>query len=516
MLSYILLLLPSTALAADGYSADIELVHHGFSDRSQFGVDNPRMDDPGTWRLGLFSMYEKDPLILYEFGNEIGPIVTNRQHFGVGFAYDVNSRLGVRAVLPGAFSFGSEIPELSGDGAAVGDLGVGGRVVVFENNAFALAIKGDLSVPTGTKLAWIGEDGVRFTGGLLAEYAYGPFAISGDLGLTGRGALETPEDYTLGSELAAGAGLRYDLRPGRTALVVDFISRNGFTNFFKGGAENPSEIMGGIIVRPSDSIRVDLGAGSGISDGYGTTAYRVLAGITYIHKTPEPVIPPAPVVVVKPKPPPAVNIEQILEVKEEQAWKEGELARIVDAQIVIREPIQFEFNTAKILPESIPTLEFVSKLMNENAQIGYVTVEGHASEEGSYEYNYDLAERRSRAVWQELILARVHPDRVAYRGMGEVQPKSSGIEESELAINRRVEFHIVRQFSAMDDLPTYETKIRLPWNGESYTVKQPDYNPEFGKSEEDLRKELELKTYDPTQFRLKEDEKAPEDTKEGK
>ena len=47
-------------------------------------------------------------------------------------------------------------------------------------------------------------------------------------------------------------------------------------------------------------------------------------------------------------------------------WKEGELARVEEEAIVIRDPIQFEFNTANILRPSIPTLQFVEKLMNQN------------------------------------------------------------------------------------------------------------------------------------------------------
>ena len=40
---------------------------------------------------------------------------------------------------------------------------------------------------------------------------------------------------------------------------------------------------------------------------------------------------------------------------------------------------------------SIPTLQFVAKLMNQNARLGHVVIEGHASEEGTFVYNYDLS-----------------------------------------------------------------------------------------------------------------------------
>ena len=88
---------------------------------------------------------------------------------------------------------------------------------------------------------------------------------------------------------------------------------------------------------------------------------------------------------------------------------------------------------------------FVAKLINEDIQIGHLVIEGHASEEGSYGYNYDLSNLRARAIYRALVEAGVHPDRLSHRGYGEAIPIKSGEDEASLALNRRVEFHIVRQ-----------------------------------------------------------------------
>ena len=467
-----------------------------------FGVDSPVMDIAGTWRVGLFTQYERDPLLLYEFGQEAGTIVTNRQALNLGFSYDVNERVGLMLTLPGGYQWDSEVPELSGDGVLVGDVGVAGRAQIIEVGLLTLGIKAGFSAPTGTDDAYISESALRFGGGVLSEVAAGPVAWLADAGLTARPTVETTEDFTLGSELTIGTGLRYDIRPGRFAAQVNYITHNGFTAFFEQqSAENPAEVVGGIQIRPQDKWRIDIGGGKGIADGYGTTAYRVMLGLMYIQR---PVIeppPPPPIIPDPPPPPPAVNIEEILEQKEEEAWAEGELARIVDEQIVIRDPIQFEFNTNNILPESIPTLEYVADLMNENGQIGFVTIEGHASAEGSDLYNYDLSERRARSIWEALIRAQVHPDRISYRSMGESQPKVEGEDEESLALNRRVEFHIVHQFGQLDDLPEYDTRVRAPWDGTWIEVQQPEFNHDLGKTDEQLEKEREAATYDPDQFK---------------
>ena len=138
-----------------------------------------------------------------------------------------------------------------------------------------------------------------------------------------------------------------------------------------------------------------------------------------------------------------------------------------------RDPIQFEFNAANILPESLPTLEAVANLLNGNGSIGHLLVEGHASEEGDYKYNYELSIRRAKAIFEQLILNGTHPSRMSYRGMGEVVPNQEGSTEESLATNRRVEFKIIRQYTPDEKRPDLNTDIKLPWNGDEAVVEQP-------------------------------------------
>ena len=173
-------------------------------------------------------------------------------------------------------------------------------------------------------------------------------------------------------------------------------------------------------------------------------------------------------------------------IDDEPVWEEKQLARITGKQIEIRDPIQFDFDTANILPESFPTFDAIAALLNENPQIISIVIEGHASEEGTYEYNFDLSNRRAGAVFQALIKAGVHPSRLAYRGMGEVVPVAGGTDETSLAANRRVEFHIVRQLQPDEALPGYEQQILLPWSGEPIEIElkeRPDLVVEEGTKE---------------------------------
>ena len=474
----ILLATASTDAAAQGYSTDIELVRPTFSHKGLPGIDTPLFAAQPTMRLGLLHQYERDPLILYQFGEELGgegngAVVKHRNAVALGISYDFSPAVGARVILPMALHSGSAIPELAADGFGLEDMSVGVRFRGFQVGGFALGARADFTAPIGAKESFHGEDGLRTGAGLLASFETGPITILFDSNVMTRSTTELAEDWTNGTQLAVNAGVRYWVLPDRVAVWVSEVSRGQFNNFYKGGAENAVELLGGVQYQPVNYMTFHMGGGTALADGTGGTAQRIMLGAKFV-----PIPPPRPDFVVDveeelpTEPPPDVAIEEILTV--EKKWKEGELARVEDEAIVIRDPIQFEYNTANILTESLPTLQFVAKLMNQNARLGHVVIEGHASEEGTYIYNYDLSIRRARSIWEEIITAGVHPARLSYRGMGEVVPRKQGSDEAALAKNRRVDFHIIHRYSELDVLPEYPNSIRLPWSGQPAEVKTPE------------------------------------------
>ena len=154
-------------------------------------------------------------------------------------------------------------------------------------------------------------------------------------------------------------------------------------------------------------------------------------------------------------------------------WRETELARVEQDQIVIRDPIQFEFAKDVILPVSFPTMTFMGQLLGEHPEIVHLVIEGHASDEGSFFYNYDLAKKRADAIWRALIEAGVSPTRISTRSMGEVEPRNVGLDEASLAENRRVEFHIVKRLAPGERPPVYKLEILEPWTGDPATLPAP-------------------------------------------
>jgi OOP family OmpA-OmpF porin len=459
------------AARAEGASADIELIHPTWSEGSMPGIDSARFAEPGTIRGGLFFQFTKDPLILYERGTEYGSVVANRTTLVGGASWDIVERFGLRASMPLGLQWGSETPEFTRDGPVLGDLFVGGRLGLVTRDTVAVALRADVGIPSGTRAAWMGEARFRGIVGPTTMVSIKDIDLLADLSFTARPPVVTDKNFTLGSEFVASLGARYNIAPNQASVGIGYLQRNGLDYFFQRGAENPSELISTITYRPEPALQLEGGVGKGLAEGYGTSAFRTFVSLTWIRPPKANDPPPSLDLVRIPPPPEQVEVEPII--PEEPVWEERELARIDGERIVIRDPIEFEFATPNILPASLPTLQYVADLLNENWQIAHLVIEGHASEEGSFVYNYDLSIRRSRAIWEALIRAGVHPDRMSYRGMGEVVPRSEGGDEASLASNRRVEFEIVRQYRPDETPEQLRENVRLPWTGEPANVGTP-------------------------------------------
>jgi outer membrane protein OmpA-like peptidoglycan-associated protein len=468
--------LPS-ASATD--ALDIEVARPTFSPDALPGLESTAFNRTGTYRIGVQLQYDRDPLLLYQFRKEVGAVVANRDTLYLGVAWQASKRIGFRVVLPGAFQWGSEVPTLSGDGAGLGDASVGIRVRALDTSVFDLEADADVYAPTSTPDGYFGERNVRLNAGVATTVAAGRSSIGVGLHTMLRPAVDSEYDFILGSELTANIGLRYEVWRDHAALQTALLARAGYDHFLAAPAENPLIWMSGLSLLPRRDLQVDLLIGRGLTAGYGTSQLRATAALTYIHR---PAQRSAPAVVAKaPTEVVPEDVEFTVEPEPEPkapAWAEGELARVEAQQIVIRDPIQFELGTDNILPESEPTLRAIAKILDDNPQILDMVVEGHASEEGSFIYNYSLSLTRALAINRRLVEVGVHPARLSCRGMGETQPIASVTPdmtpeqaEAALAQNRRVIFHIVRQLQPGEPWPEYGTTVKVPWTGDEHAVK---------------------------------------------
>lgn len=103
--------------------------------------------------------------------------------------------------------------------------------------------------------------------------------------------------------------------------------------------------------------------------------------------------------------------------------------------------ILFDFNVYDLSPESREVLDGFAKCLQEN-QAWRLTVEGHADERGTTQYNLDLGEKRARAVAEYLSRLGVPKSRVRTVSYGEERPLVNRSDEDAWSSNRRGELVI--------------------------------------------------------------------------
>lgn len=100
--------------------------------------------------------------------------------------------------------------------------------------------------------------------------------------------------------------------------------------------------------------------------------------------------------------------------------------------------IYFEYDSSDIPPEYRGTIEAHAAFLSSNPDVN-VTLEGHADERGSREYNLALGERRAEAVKRQLTLLGASPAQIITVSYGEERPAIEGHDEAAWSQNRRVE-----------------------------------------------------------------------------
>lgn len=100
--------------------------------------------------------------------------------------------------------------------------------------------------------------------------------------------------------------------------------------------------------------------------------------------------------------------------------------------------VYFEFDSASLTEEGRRIVDAHVAHLTANSNI-MVTLEGHADERGTREYNLALGERRAKAVARMMRVLGVDSERLKVTSYGEEKPVDNGHDESAWRQNRRVE-----------------------------------------------------------------------------
>ncbi|MBK7981203.1 MAG: OmpA family protein [Ignavibacteriae bacterium] len=101
--------------------------------------------------------------------------------------------------------------------------------------------------------------------------------------------------------------------------------------------------------------------------------------------------------------------------------------------------IKFDVNKSTIKPESMGTINYVVKMMQDHPELKF-SVEGHTDSDGNEDTNLKLSDERAKSVVTKMIELGISTDRLTSKGLGEGKPFTSNDSTEGKAQNRRVEF----------------------------------------------------------------------------
>lgn len=117
-----------------------------------------------------------------------------------------------------------------------------------------------------------------------------------------------------------------------------------------------------------------------------------------------------------------------------------------EKEIKLLQQIHFEFDKDKIKPppdQSFAILDAVADILQRRQNVR-VEIQGHTDGKGSAPYNKKLSDRRAASVLKYLVSKGIEPSRLTSFGYGLERPLADNKTDQGRAINRRVQFVIIK------------------------------------------------------------------------
>ena len=107
-----------------------------------------------------------------------------------------------------------------------------------------------------------------------------------------------------------------------------------------------------------------------------------------------------------------------------------------DLVVNVGDRVFFEFDSSELTVDAQATLDAQAAWLQQYPDTN-ITIEGHADERGTREYNLALGDKRAFAVYSYLAQAGIDTNRMEYVSWGKERPEVIGSDETAYAQNRR-------------------------------------------------------------------------------
>lgn len=397
----------------------------------------------------------------------IGPRLSAYLDFAIG----LRDRFEVNVSLPFAVAQATESGMAAGytlrdaGTTAIGDGKLGASVFLFGRpTGFQLGVGAGLTVPIGSERSFTGDGGVGGESRLMASYVHPRYRL-----LLNGGVRFRPEaDYVTsdqGTELVGRAGVVVPMAKQRlaTSLELDVIGRiSGDDAYQELGV--PVLALLGARYHFANGVRAGAGLGMGLTEAPGSPTVRSLVTVGYS---------PEPKKLSTPRQPPSrftdTDKDGILDEFDHCPSRAEDFDNVEDQDgcpeldppgaikdhapepltleqvITLPAPIEFEFDTAIMLPGAETYLLQVLLVLKQHPEVTKLEIQGHTSSEGGPEYNLRLSNARATAVFNWLVERGIDRGRLVPHGYGLTQPIVPNDSEPNRQRNRRVQFRLMEQ-----------------------------------------------------------------------
>ena len=458
----------------------------------------PKSQDAERWAATALYEYAEWSLIRWlndedALGDDLlEPGIDYLSAVHLGFRYALHDRVGLGLSVPlwvvPVFADGLGKP-------GVGDTRLSLPVDVRPQGAegWGLSVVPHVQLPTGDEALALGESTMR-TGALVAaSRVQGPWTLVANVGAeSGTGTATSP------AVLAAVGGSRH--LAGDVTMALELTSAHAIASTDAATPGPQTEALFSARGRLQERTLWTLGAARGLAAGTSTPLYRLFAGLTMSPPVSASAPAPAPdakgtVRVITRTvngdpvnatvrmfganefPPTPVGEDgrgeyslstgawrvlisapsfgtSVLDIELQHGRSDVYIIEVVlqpsrvevkDDEIQIKEKIHFAFDEATIETGSMGLLREVAATLLAEEWITEVEVQGYTDSKGDTDYNLELSQRRVEAVRDAIISFGVDGACLVAKGYGEARPIASNETESGRALNRRVQFMIIKK-----------------------------------------------------------------------